>query len=250
MEVKLGRVKAWQPEKRVAIVTGSAKGIGAGVAVELGRRGWRVVVNARKDVAGAKRTAREAGEAIVVKADALKEPGKIVRAAMKAWGRVDLLVNNVGDFFETPVDRMELERWDALFDSNLRTALRCTREVLPVMRKQKAGVVVNIGGTAIQAARGNKRYVAYVMAKTALAVFTKSLAQAVAADGVRVNIVNPGYIRTYAYTDADVKELTAAVPAKRLGTPAEVGRLIAWLASDEASYVNGAAVDVGGGLWV
>ena len=241
-EIELGRVKA-PFHKRVAVVTGSAKGIGAGIVKVLLARGWNVVVNSR--------SARKApAGAVFVKADALTQSKKIIGAALKEWGRLDLLVNNVGDFFETPVAAMKLEQWDELYDSNVRTALRCTREALPAMRRQKHGVIVNIGGTAIQAARGNRRYVAYVMAKTALMIFTKSLAQAEAAGGVRVNMVNPGYILTYAYTPADVKELTAAVPAKRLGTPEEVGELIAWLAGDEAAYVTGASIDVGGGLWV
>ncbi len=241
-EIELGRVKA-PFHKRVAVVTGSAKGIGAGIVKVLLRHGWQVVVNGRS-------AGKASAGGIYVKADALTQSKKIIGAAVKKWGRLDLLVNNVGEFFETPVAAMKLEQWDALYDSNVRTALRCTREALPVMRKQKHGVIVNIGGTAISAARGNKRYAAYVMAKTALMIFTKSLAQAEAAGGIRVNIVNPGYIKTYAYSDADVKELTAAVPAKRLGRPEEIGELIAWLASDEASYVTGASIDIGGGLWV
>ena len=185
-----------------------------------------------------------------MKADVTREPKRLVGAAMKAWGRVDLLVNNVGDFFATPAAKMELERWEALYDSNVRSALQCTREVLPVMRRQKHGVIVNIGGTATSSLRGNRAYTAYVMAKAALSVFTKSLAQAEAAGGIRVNMVNPGYIRTYAYRDADVAEMTPQVPAKRLGTPADVAAVVKFLASDEASYVTGACVDVGGGLWV
>jgi 3-oxoacyl-[acyl-carrier protein] reductase len=232
-------------------VTGSAKGIGAGVAVGLAHAGYRVAVNYRKDAAAAKRTARECGgETLVVGADVTKEPERLVGAVMKAWGRVDVLVNNVGDFFATPAGRLELERWEALYESNVRSALRCTREVLPVMRRQKHGVIVNIGGTATSSLRGNRAYTAYVMAKAALAVFTKSLAQAEAAGGIRVNMVNPGYIRTYAYSEAEVAELAPQVPAKRLGTPADVAAVVRFLAGDDASYVTGASIDVGGGLWV
>lgn len=240
--------------ERIAVVTGGTRGIGFAIARKLGSLGHRLVINHRSNVAVARKAAGELAsyEPLIVKADLIKPEGarKVIRAALKKWGRIDLLVNNVGDFFETPVSKMELAKWDELWDSNVRTALNCTREVLPSMRKRGSGSIINIGGTATQMMRGNPTYVAYAMAKTALALFTKSLAKAEAARGLRVNMIAPGYIRTYAYTKKDLRDMPPQVPMKRLGRPEEIAEAVAWLASDAASYVTGAVLDVAGGLGV
>jgi 3-oxoacyl-[acyl-carrier protein] reductase len=240
--------------ERVAIVTGGTRGIGISIARKLGLLGYRLVINHRSNVAVARKAAKDLApfEPLIVKADVIRRNGAraVIGAALKKWKRIDLLVNNVGDFFETPVSKMELEKWEILWDSNLRTALNCTREVLPSMRKAGRGVVINIGGTASQMSRGNPVYVAYAMAKTALATFTKSLAKSEASKGVRVNMVAPGYIQTYAYDEEDLRTMPPQVPMKRLGRPEELAEAVAWLASDAASYVTGAVLDVGGGLGV
>jgi len=228
---------------RVAIVTGSNRGIGPAVVRVLQKEGWTVVSNGRSATKGP-------GD-LHVRADVATPAGarKLVSATRRRYGRLDLLVCGVGDFWETPVSKMALDRWEALLTSNLKTAWHCCREALPLLRK-RGGSVVTFGGTTTQTLRANPRYVGYVMAKAALTVFTKSLAQAEAARGIRVNMVNPGFIRTYAYTKKDAAELTPKVPSKRLGEPDDVARAVAWLASEAASYVNGAVLDVGGGLWV
>lgn len=215
---------------RVAIVTGSNRGIGAAVARELASTGWTVITNGR--------STRQGPGALHVRADVSTSAGarKLVAAARR---RLDLLVNNVGDFRYTPVGRMDIEAWDAIFASNLRSAWLCCREALPLLRRSR-GSVVNLGGPVTQTVRGNPRAAAYQMAKTALTVFTKSLAQAEAPRGLRVNMVNPGVIGAR----------QPRSPAGRPGTPQEIARAVAWLASDQASYVNGAVLDVGGGLWV
>ncbi|HTF57196.1 MAG TPA: SDR family oxidoreductase, partial [Planctomycetota bacterium] len=217
------------------------------------RAGYAVTLNHLSNPASARAAERALSgfDHQIVRADVRRPDGarKLVRAALRHWGRIDLLVNNVGDFFPTLVGKMDIDRWDELWDSNVRTALNCTREVLPILRRG-GGSIVNMGGTVSQTVRGNPHYVAYAMAKTALAVFTKSLARAEGARGIRVNMVAPGYIRTYAYSAKDVKELEPQVPMKRLGRPEEVAEAVAWLASDAASYVTGAVLDVGGGLWV
>jgi 3-oxoacyl-[acyl-carrier protein] reductase len=240
--------------ERVAVITGGTRGIGLATARKLGSLGYRLVVNHRSNAAAARSAARalRAFEPLILRADVARPEGArtMMRAALKKWRRIDLLVNNVGDFFETPVSKMELDEWDELWDSNVRTALNCTREVLPAMRRTGGGSIIMFGGTVSQTVRGNPTYVAYAMAKTALAVVTKSLARAEAARGIRVNMIAPGYIQTYAYTAKDLRELPSQVPMKRLGKPEEIAEAVAWLASNAASYVTGAVLDVGGGLWV
>lgn len=221
----------------VAIVTGSNRGIGAAIADRLEQDGYRVIRNGRTGK----------GEDFV-RADVTTPAGaKKVAAAARGC---DLLVNAVGDFELTPVSDFKIEAWRKMWDSNVLSAVLMCREVLPGMRKRKRGAIVNFGGTATNYPRGNPRGCAYVMAKSALTVFTKSLAQAEAPHGIRVNMVNPGYIHTYAYSDEDVREMAPKVPLGRLGKPEEVAEAVAWLASADASYITGAVLDVGGGLWI
>jgi len=226
----------------VAIVTGSNRGIGPDIVRALQGAGYAVISNGRSP--------RKGPGDVHVRADVATAAGakKLVAAARKLGG-LDLLVCGVGDFFETPVSKLRLEDWDRLFESNLKTAWVCCREALPLLRKRR-GAIVTIGGTVTQNVRANPRYVAYQMAKTALTVFTKSLAQSEGPRGVRVNMINPGFIRTYNYAKSEVPDLTRRVPLRRLGDPKDIAGAVAFLASDSASYVSGAVLDVGGGLWV
>lgn len=227
---------------RVAVVTGSNRGIGPAVVAALQGAGYVVVSNGRS-------AGRGPGDRHV-RADVASPAGaRKAIAAARALGRLDLLVCGVGDFFETPVSAMKLDAWDRLFESNLKTAWLCCREALPLLRK-RGGVVITIGGTVTQAARSNPRYVAYDMAKAALTVFTRSLARAEAPRGIRANMINPGFIRTDRYSKAEIPKLLRRVPAGRLGDPRDIAEAVVWLASDAASYVNGAVLDVGGGLRV
>ena len=226
----------------VAVVTGSNRGIGPEIVRALQRDGYAVVSNGRSSRTGP-------GD-VHVRADVSTAAGarKLVAAARRQGG-LDVLVCAVGDFFETPVSRMQIDRWQELFESNLMTAWRCCREALPLLRRSR-GRIVTIGGTVTQNVRANPRYVGYQMAKTALTVFTRSLAQAEGSRGVRVNMINPGFIRTYNYDESEIPALTKRVPAGRLGAPSDIAEAVSWLVSDRASYVSGAVVDVGGGLWV
>jgi 3-oxoacyl-[acyl-carrier protein] reductase len=227
---------------RVALVTGSNRGIGPEIVRTLQAAGYLAISNGRSSVQGP-------GD-VHVRADAASPAGarKLVSAARKLGG-LDLLVCGVGDFFETPVSEMKLEAWESLFESNLKSAWVCCREALPLLRKRR-GQIITLGGTATQNVRANPRYVAYQMAKTALTVFTKSLAKAEAPRGVRVNMINPGFIRTYNYAKSEIPTLRKQVPAGRLGDPKDIAAAIGLLALNKTEYITGAVIDVGGGLWV
>jgi len=226
---------------QVAVVTGSTHGIGPDIVRALRRAGYTVVSNGRSGTKGA-------GD-VHVRADVATPAGaRKVMAAAKKRGRLDLLVCGVGDFFQTPVSKLDVKAWDRLFESNLRTAFLCCREALPLLRKT-GGVILTLGGSATNGVRANPRYVAYQMAKTALTVFTKSLAQA-EAPRVRVNMINPGIIRTPENDGPLLRKLARRVPAGRAGEPRDIAQAVVWLASDTASYITGAVLDVGGGLWM
>ncbi len=238
---------------KVAVVTGSTRGIGLGIATGLGRAGWAVLLNHLRAAAPARAASKamEDADHAVVRADVRRPDGakRLVDAALRRWGRLDLLVANVGDFVPTPVSRLELDKFDAMHDSNVRATLNSVKAALPALRKSRGSVVV-LGGTVSGLLRGNPAYAAYAMAKASLVVLARSLAQAEGPRGVRVNMVCPGFIRTWAYSDLEVASLAPKVPLRRLGDPAEIASVVEFLASDRASYVSGAVIDVGGGLWV
>jgi 3-oxoacyl-[acyl-carrier protein] reductase len=213
---------------RIALVTGSRRGLNAAVVRELQARGWTVASNGR--------SARPGPGDLHVRADVTTPAGarKAVGTVKRMLGRLDLLVCGVGDFAWTPVSRMDVAAFDRVFDSNLRSAWLCVKEALPLLRRSK-GAIVLFGGTVTQRVRGNPRAVAYQMAKTALTVFSTSLARA--EKDVRVNMVNPGQI-------AGSEFATSSGP---LGRPEDVAKAVAWLASEEAAFVKGAVLDVGGG---
>jgi NAD(P)-dependent dehydrogenase (short-subunit alcohol dehydrogenase family) len=225
----------------VAVVTGSAHGIGPDIVRALRRAGYFVISNGRSKTKGP-------GD-LHVRADVATPAGaRRLIAAARIQGRLDLLVCGVGDFFQTPVSKIDVDAWQELFESNLHTAWRCCGQALPLLRKSK-GVILTLGGSATNGVRANPRYVAYQMAKTALTVFTKSLAQA-EAPRVRVNMINPGIIRTPENDGPLLRKLARRVPAGRAGEPRDIAQAVVWLASDTASYITGAVLDVGGGLWM
>lgn len=229
----------------VAVVTGSNRGIGEAIVRSFS-------VDADYATVSNGRSSRKGGGDLHVRADVSTPAGarRLIAETRRKFGRIDALVCNVGDYADTPVSSMDLPAMRGIVESNLWSAVYCVQEALPLLRK-RGGSVVTIGTPMAHVARANPRVVAFQMAKTALAVFTKSLAVAEAKHGIRANMVCPGYIRTYAYTKKEAAELLPRVPAGRLGTPAEVAQIVVWLAvSPLASYVNGAMIDVGGGLWV
>jgi NAD(P)-dependent dehydrogenase (short-subunit alcohol dehydrogenase family) len=164
-------------------------------------------------------------------------------------GRIDVLVNNVGPFLYKTIWDTTVQEWHQMLNSNLNSVFYCCKAVVPIMREHKSGVIINIGGPNAERTQGYVRTCAYAVAKTGVVVFSKSLAKEEAGHGIRVNVVNPGFIETEPYTQDMLKTMPQQVPVKRLGKPEDVANAVAYLASDEASYITGAVLNVHGGLW-
>ena len=240
---------------RVALVTGGSRGIGRAIAVRLAAAGAAVAACAREDhaqgvvdeieAAGGRATVLSAD---VTNADSLKAA---VRAALDRFGRIDILVNNAGIARDQLLMRMKADEWDAVIATNLTAAFTCTQAVLRPMLRQRWGRVINVGSVVGQS--GNPGQANYAASKAGLIGFSKALAQEVAARGITVNVVAPGFIETNmtaALGESAREALAARIPAGRLGRPEDVAGAVCYLAADEASYITGQVIGVNGGMYM
>jgi len=243
------------PTERVAIITGSGKGIGRAIAQRLAHDGVTIVVNYLRDKNSADETRAlvraHAPRSILIQADVAQPDGakKLTDETLNAFGRIDILVNNAGPFLIKSLADTEIDEWRRIIDGNLSSAFYCIKYALPAMRAQKSGQIINLGSLNAELARGAIATPAYNAAKTALVVLTKSIARAEGQYGIRCNIVNPGYIETYSTPEKDLREMPEKIPLGRLGKPEEIAETIAFLVSEKAAYINGAVLSVSGGLW-
>jgi 3-oxoacyl-[acyl-carrier protein] reductase len=233
-------------------VTGGSGGIGAATCRALAARGAAVVVHYNRDRASAEAVAGEIG-GIAVGADlgSRKDADRLVAAVEERLGPVGILVNNAGLMTDGRVEELSDVLIEETISVNLGSAFRLCRAVLPGMRAAGFGRIVNVSSQA--AAMGSAAHAHYAAAKAGLHGLTFSLAKEVATDGITVNLVLPGRIRTALIDDRSegrMDEWMAQTPMRRLGEPEEVAAAIAFLASDEASYLTGAALNVSGGLFM
>lgn len=239
----------------VVLITGASRGIGRAVARRFARDGSRVGINYRENNAAAAATAAEVsqlgGEPLLLPGDVAVPSvvSAMVENLLDQWGRIDVLVNNAGIVRDTLLLRMSEDDWDSVLTTNLRSAFLCTRAVLRPMIRQRSGRIVNLA--SISGIRGNAGQANYASSKAALIGFTKSVAREVASRGVTVNAVAPGLIETdiTAHMPAKAREeLIQQIPLGRMGTPDEVAEVVAFLASEKASYITGQAIIIDGGL--
>lgn len=240
---------------KVALVTGASRGIGRAIAVKLASLGAKVVVNYRSNRAAAEQVVQQiqelGGEAIAVQADVsiYEEAQRLIQSALDHFGRLDILVNNAGTTRDTLLARMSEEDWDVVINTNLKGAFNCTKAAQRAMIKQRYGRIVNI--TSIAGLAGNPGQANYAAAKAGLVGFTKALAKELGSRNITVNAVAPGYVPTD-LTATLPPELVAKgiemTPLGRPGTPEDIANAVAFLVSDEASYITGQVLSVDGGL--
>lgn len=250
---------------RSALVTGGTRGIGFAIASELVREGARVAITGRDPrrlaAAAAKLTGLGHGAAMAIRCDSgvAEDIGEAAVKSFSAFGTIDILVNNAGEIRMGSLDALGDEMWENALQTKLMGYIRAARALLPAMRRQRWGRIVNIIGRS-----GRQSQAGYIMgsaANAALLSFTKALAKDAACDNVLVNGVNPGPIQTERWVSvtkqrariegvdaASVNDkAVAAVPLGRLGLPEEVAAMVAFLCSERASFITGALIDVDGG---
>jgi NAD(P)-dependent dehydrogenase (short-subunit alcohol dehydrogenase family) len=245
-------------DNKVVLVTGASTGIGAATAVEFGKSGAKVVVNyfnSKQAAESVVEKIKEAGsKAIPVKADVTQknEVDKLVKATLDAFGTIDILVNNAGGLVgRRSLADMEIDLWRKVLDLNMTTVFLVTHAVLPIMKKQHYGRIINVASIAGRNG-GGPGAGHYSATKAALIALTKNLAKEVVGDGILVNAVNPGVITTPfhdKFTAPEVREnFKKSIPLKREGTPEEIAYPILFLASDYARYIVGESIEINGGM--
>ncbi len=242
----------------VALVTGASRGIGAATVRALAARGHAVALNcsSEKSLEEAEALASEVAAAYSVETecyrvdvsqfDAVKE---MVSSIMEKWGRIDVLVNNAGITRDGLLMRMSEEAFDQVIDVNLKGAFNCLRHVAPIMMKQRAGRIVNV--SSVVGLYGNAGQVNYSASKAGVVGVTKSAAKELAARGITVNAVAPGFIETsmtQAMGEKAIEAVRSRIALKEFGKPEDVANAVAFLASEEARYITGQVLAIDGGM--
>ena len=242
-------------EGKVALVTGASRGIGRAIALALAAQGADVAVNYAGSEAAAKEVAAEieamGRKAFVIQADIASTEAStaMVDAVVKEFGRVDVLVNNAGITRDGLLMRMKEEDWDAVITTNLKGVFNCTKAAIKYMMKQKSGNIVNI--SSIVGVMGNAGQANYCAAKAGVIGFTKATAKEVAARGIRVNAIAPGFIKTdmtSVLSEKVVEAMLAGIPLNRLGETEDIAKAVLFLASSDANYITGQTLHVDGGM--
>ena len=238
---------------RVALVTGSSRGIGAAIARSLAEAGARLAVTYRTEQARARRVAEDLGGALCLELDvtSVESIRSAVRNAAERFGRLDVLVNNAGYLNQAPFLEIDEADWDATLDTNLKGVFFCTQEAAKVFERQGSGCVINVSSVGGQL--GGPKAPHYSASKAGVISLTRSFARLLGPMGVRVNAIAPGFIRTEMIEhllDGGEQELADSLPLGRIGEPADVAGAAVYLASDASSFVTGHVLNVNGGQFM
>jgi 3-oxoacyl-[acyl-carrier protein] reductase len=241
---------------KVAIVTGSARGIGKAIALKLAEVGADIVVN---DIPAAAETLEVTAneiralkrKALAITADVSSSADvtRLIETAAKEMGRIDILVNNAGVTRDQLLMRMSDEEWDTVLNIDLKSAFLCSRAVIRYMMKQRWGRIISIA--SIVGMVGNAGQANYAAAKAGIIGLTKSIAKEVGSRGITANAIAPGFIETKMTEQLDEKQrqiLAQRIPLQSIGTPRDVAEAVAFLASEEARYITGQVLGVDGGM--
>lgn len=239
---------------KVAYVTGGMGGIGTPICRRLARQGFKVIAGCGPNRDYERWLGEQSDEGFTFYASVgnVSDWDSTVEAFTKVkaeHGPVDVLVNNAGITRDNVFRRMSLDEWRAVIDTNLNSLFNVTKQVIDDMVERQWGRIVNI--SSVNGQKGQFGQTNYSTAKAGIHGFTMALAQEVASKGVTVNTVSPGYIGTdmvRAIRPDVLEKIVATIPVKRLGTPEEIGAMVAWLASDDAGFATGADFSINGGL--
>lgn len=244
-----------QLKDKIALVTGGGRGIGRAICLELASRGAKVIVNYNRSAAAADEVVAQieaaGGVAKSLQTDVsdADQVAAMFKAIIAEFGRVDILVNNAGMTRDNVIMMMKPADFDAVIETNLRSCWLCCKTAARTMMRKRSGSIINI--TSVVGIAGNGGQTNYAASKAGIIGLTKSLAKEVAARGIRVNAVAPGFVETDMTADLadEIKEKAIeAIPLGRMGAPEDIAKAVAFLASDEAAYITGQTLVVDGGM--
>lgn len=240
---------------KTALVTGASRGIGAAIAKKLAARGFMVIINYGHSSAAAEEVKNQieqaGGQAVLMQGDVSSgdDVDRMFKDIKKTWGRLDVLVNNAGINRDTLLVRMKEDQWDAVLSTDLKSVFFTTKAAASLMMRQRSGSIINIA--SVVGITGNAGQANYAAAKAGVIGFTKSAAKELAARGIRVNAIAPGFIETD-MTDAipeKIREgMLETIPLRRGGKAEDVANAVAFFASDDAGYITGQVLKVDGGM--
>ena len=242
-------------QEKVAVVTGGSRGIGRAIALELARRGAKVIVNYHKSPEAAQAVVNEIqasdGQAAAFQADVAEATAaqNLIKFALDTFGDLHILVNNAGITRDKLIMMISEEDWDAVLNTNLKSTFLCSKAAVKHMIRKRYGRIINIASVAGQ--MGNPGQTNYSASKAGQIGFTKALAREVAGRNITVNAVAPGFVDTEILLSMPPETLEAAlklVPLGRKGQPEEIAYAVAFLASDQAAYITGQVLGVDGGM--
>jgi len=238
---------------KIALVTGASRGIGRSIAEKLVAGGATVIGTATSDNGAEAISAYlgDKGKGLVLNVTDAASIDALLQQIRAEFGEIDILVNNAGVTRDNLLMRMKDDEWQDILDTNLTSVFRLSKAVLRAMMKKRMGRIITIG--SVVGTMGNAGQANYAAAKAGLIGFSKSLAREVASRGITVNVVAPGFIETdmtRALNEEQRSGILAEVPAARLGEPKEIANAVAFLASDEASYITGETLHVNGGMYM
>jgi 3-oxoacyl-[acyl-carrier protein] reductase len=239
---------------RVALITGGSRGIGRGISTRLAQDGARIAIAYRSNKAAAQQTLRQlqaaGADCFAVETDISdsSRAEQLIKTVAERFGRLDIVVNNVGDFRWGTLAESSLEDWQNIFSSNLSSVLFVSRAALPHMRRGRWGRIINLGAVGAERAFGQAKISAYAAAKAAVVALSRSLALEEAKNGITVNVVNPSSIDEKELSLEEARRIRdARFPIGRPPTVEDVAATVAFFASEEAEYVTGQVVNVSGG---
>ena len=240
---------------KVAFITGGTRGIGKQIAIKLAKNGFDIALNYRKENDELKNTKNEIEESgakcLAVQGDvtSFEDSERMVKEIFDHYERIDVLVNNAGITKDNLFVRMKKEDFEDVINVNLIGTFNVTKNIVPIMMKQKSGRIINI--SSVVGISGNAGQANYAASKAGIIGFTKSLAKELGSRNILVNAIAPGFIETQmtdVLKDSVKEEISKSIPLKRMGKPEDIANLANFLASDESSYITGQVINVDGGM--
>lgn len=238
--------------QRVALITGGAKGIGRAVALDLTAHGWAVAICYRSSVAEADEVMRavraNGGTGLALQCDVshTEAAERLIEQVRQQWGRIDALINSAGPYHRVSLLKETVEGWHSMFDNNLHPVFYLTRAVIPIMRGRKWGRIVSFSMANVEQLIAQPQLTAHYISKVGLLALSRSFAKLIAADGITMNCVAPGFIDSGSAPQEELSRMVKLIPAGYVGSVDDAVSVVRFLLSEEARYVNGANIQLSG----